>query len=422
MSRRVRETMEKSAAYFMSISTRGGYVGSYSVDLKKRYGDYGYNEATPTEIKVQSYGTPNVGLALLRAYRITGDKRYLDGARGAGRALAWGQWATGGWDYKVSVSALQQDSVMPQKREGNHGNLDDEITQGAVEFLMKLDEVLDEPWLTESIKSGLDYLLRAQFPNGAWPQRYPLVGGYQDYYTFNDEVINDCIRVMRKASEQYGEEKYLRSACLGGDFIVLSQLPSPQAGWAQQYSHDLKPAQARAFEPAAICSEVTARNIGTLVDLYLRTRDKKYLAGIPEAISWLERSRLGPNLWARLYEIGSNRPIYGNLDGKVHYDLNETNEKLRGYRWQHDFNISIDIRYYQKVASVGAERFLAEESRKRSVKELRNKAQSLAPKVQKIILEMDEKGRWIRDNLIQTGDFVNNFNTLCEYLELTGQL
>ena len=45
--------MKKAADYFRSISTNGGYVGIYSLDLQKRYGESLYEKARPNEIWVQ---------------------------------------------------------------------------------------------------------------------------------------------------------------------------------------------------------------------------------------------------------------------------------------------------------------------------------------------------------------------------------
>jgi len=38
-------------------------------------------------------------------------------------------------------------------------------------------------------------------------------------------------------------------------------------------------------------------------------------------------------LWARLYEIGTDRPIFSNRDGKKRYDWNELTDRRKGYAW-----------------------------------------------------------------------------------------
>jgi PelA/Pel-15E family pectate lyase len=431
------EALERATGFLRSISTNGGYAGIYSSDLKRRYGEAIYEKAQPTQIWVQPPGTPTVGEVFLRAHRVTGDKRYLDAARDTGRALAWGQRRQGGWDHRVDVAHLKPDATRPERKSG-HCSFDDDISQGAVTFLMKLDGVLDEAWLTESIELALKFMRDAQFANGAWPQWYPLRGGYHDYYTFNDNAINDCIRVMVEAHRRYGKDEDLASAKRGGDFIIASQVAAPQSGWAQQYSHDMKPAWARSFEPPGVCSAATSRNIRTLIDLYLYTGDQKYLKPIPAAIDWLERSALDPKVvskkevgglagkhvgvWARLYEVGTNKPVYGDRMSKrqVFYDINKISDKERNsYGWQGEMGVCGAIAYYEQVKAKGRDQILAERKKRSRADTVSRKreAQTLEPAVRKVIAALDERGCWTSGDMIRIHTFVRNMNLLCRYLE-----
>ncbi len=411
--------LRKAVEYFHSISTNGGYAGIYSLDLRKRYGEGFYEPAKPTEIWVQPPGTPSVGEVYLRAFKITGDTIYLKASVDAARALAWGQSKAGGWEHLAGVGHMKKGVEKPVREKGRC-SFDDDMTQGALSFLMDLDQVVDEPWLKESVDTGLQFMIKAQFENGAWSQWYPFIGGYHDYYTFNDGAINDCIRLMLKAHTIYGKEEYLNSTRRGGDFIILSQLPPPQAGWAQQYTHDLKPAWARTFEPPGVCTLVTANNIRTLVNLYLYTKDEKYLKPIPKAVDWLENSKIGDNLWARLYEIGTNKPIYGDREdgNKVHYDYDKISEyERKSYSWQGSFGIEQAITYYHEARS-GKVDYPPRKAPELTSVQRRQKAESLDPRVKEVIAALDNKGRWVRGDMIYTEDFVKNMNLLCDYLKL----
>jgi len=412
--------MKRAADYFRSISTNGGYVGMYSPDLQERYGEALYEKARPNEIWVQPPGTPTIGQCYLQAWKVTGDKYYFDAARDVARALVWGQRRIGGWDHRVDIAHLTADAKTPVRKKGRC-TLDDNITQGALKFLIEADSVIDESWLTEGVELGIAFMIKSQFANGAWPQWYPLRGGYNDYYTFNDNTINDCIDVMLKAHKAYGKDEYLACAERGGDFIIASQLARPQAGWAQQYSHDMKPAWARTFEPPGVCSAATARNIRTLVQLYIYTKDDKYLAPIPAAIEWLNKSRIGENLWARLYEAKTNRPIYGDREdgNKIHYDYEKVSLKERtSYGWRGEYGIGSAISYYRRVKAIGAEAYLAQQQKKPSPKVRTQRAKDAEPAVRKAIAAMDEKGRWTTKNMITCETFVRNFRILCNYLKL----
>src|SRR4030095_15734276 len=114
----------------------------------------------------------------------------------------------------------------------------------------------------ETAVYALESLLKAQYPNGAWAQRFddfpdpakfPVKKAsfpdmwprefpnkdYRSYYTFNDNSLADVIDVMFEASRAYGNEKYRNSAEKAGGFIILAQMPDPQPGWAQQYDVDM---------------------------------------------------------------------------------------------------------------------------------------------------------------------------------------
>jgi hypothetical protein len=396
-------------------------VGIISVDLKERYGEALYEEAKATEIWVQPPGTPSVGECFLCAYRITGEKQYLAAATDAALALAWGQRTVGGWDHRVDVAHLEKESITAIRKDGNCA-FDDNITQGALSFLMSMDAVIDEPWLSESIELGLRHMMNSQFENGAWPQWYPLRGGYHDHYTFNDNTINDCINVMLKAHGIYGKNEYLQTAKRGGDFIILSQLPHPQSGWAQQYSHDLKPAWARSFEPPGICSAATIRNIRTLVDLYLYTRDDRYLEPIPSAFEWLDNSMIDENKWARLYEEGTNKPVYGDREdgNRLHHVYENISEfERKSYAWQGDYGIEAATSFYNDVKSLGAGSYVAKRDKELTAKERKRNAELLEPNIKTILAGIDDKGFWLNNNMITCRDFVMNVNMLCEYLELS---
>jgi hypothetical protein len=418
---RVSLTIETASAYLRSISTNGGYVGIYSLDLKERYGEGLYEKAAMNEIWVQPPGTPTIGQCFLRAWKISGDSNYFDAARECARALVWAQRAEGGWDHRADVSHLTPDAAMPERHSGRC-TFDDRITQGTIEFLIDLDQVIDEAWLDESIAIGMKFMIDSQFENGAWPQWYPLRGGYHDYYTFNDNAFTDNIRLLLKAHTVYGDNKYLDTATKGGEFIIHSQVSESQPGWAQQYSHDMKPAWARAFEPPAVCSAVTSRNIRILIELYDYTGDEKYLEPIPTAIQWLNQSKIGDNLWARMYEVGTNRPIYGDRDEKIHYTLEEISEERRaGYSWQSEYGVGASLRMYERALKNGPAGpprgdgggDVTDEQKKR-------RRTAMESEIEGILQGLDSTGRWVNpeDNRLYVEDFVRNMNRLLDYLEL----
>jgi len=421
-----REAMARAVRYFSTeVAAQGGYLWSYSEDLQQREGE---EPATVSQIWVQPPGTPAVGFAYLRAYEVTKEPMYLQAARAAAGALAWGQLACGGWDYRIDFDPaaskqwyFRRDQEASEERQGrrDRATLDDDTTQSAVRFIMAAAAATGDDKLHHAARCGLRFMLESQFSNGAWPQWYPLAeSGYSRWYTFNDAAINDCIKVMLDAYHAYGDPEYLQRARRGGDFIILSQLPAPQAAWAQQYDYDLKPAWARWFEPPAACSAVTARNINTLMDLYLETGEDRHLRPIPAAVAWLKRSRLPDGKWARFYELDTDRPIYVNTKREIVGDFVDVRP---GYSWRGDYGAEAARDRFERLSSLGREAYLAEQRRAPSAAETEARRRSLAAKAQAVIQAQDERGRWVTDGRIYCQEFIRNLRTLAEFVALAAE-
>jgi hypothetical protein len=353
--------MKKAVSFFrQKVSASGGYLWQYSSDLSEREGE---NQASVTQVWTQPPGTPYVGEAMLEAYLVCGEDYLLDAARDAGHALVKGQLVSGGWDYRIEFDpkkrnqwAYRVDQAAADKplsetqkkalqKAKNVTTLDDDTTQSVLRFLMKLDSVLkqqDKP-IHESVEYALQTLLKAQYPNGAWPQRYsefpdaadfPITKAsypnswprehpdtdYRSFYTFNDNTLADLIDTMFLAEQLYDEPLYGAAARKAGDFILLAQMPEPQPAWAQQYNADMHPAWARRFEPTAVTGGESQGVIRILLTLHRHTHDDRYLSPIGKALNYLERSTLPDGQLARFYELKTNRPLYFTKDYVLTYD------------------------------------------------------------------------------------------------------
>jgi hypothetical protein len=346
--------MKKAASFYLEkVSTHGGYHYTYTEDLS-----YGRSEQGQglTQIEVQREATPSVGMAFLEAYDATGDRYYLEAAQKAAQALVAGQLCSGGWDYIVEFDPAKRKNYAYRKEHDCKGNvpatsttLDDNVSQGAARLMIRVDRALDfkDAAIHEAAIYALDSLVRAQYPNGAWPQRfskfpdpakYPVKKasypdswprkwpgeGYREHYTFNDNSICDDIDLMLEAARIYKEPRYRAAAEKGGDFLLLAQMPEPQPAWAQQYDIDMHPAWARVFEPPSVTGGESQGIISMLMVLYRETGERKFLDAIPSALGWLEKSVLpevanpsehrrrqrGAPALARFYELKTNRPLY----------------------------------------------------------------------------------------------------------------
>jgi hypothetical protein len=319
--------LKKAVTFFHEqVSAEGGYLFRYSDDLSLREGE---EKATATMAWLQPPGTPAVGEAYLKAYERVHEKYLLDAAVQTARALVKGQLHSGGWGEfiefdpeKRKAHAYRVDGP-PAAKARNTTTLDDDKTQSAIRFMMHVDGALgfkDQP-IHEATLDAIDSLIKAQYPNGAWPQRFsappnpadfPVVKAnypetwprtypgvnYAGFYTLNDNAQADVIATLFEAAEIYSEKNYSASARRGGDFLILAQMPAPQPAWA------------RKFEPASITGGESQGAIRILMDVYRQTGDKKYLEPVPRALDYLEKSQLPNGRLARFYELKTNRPLY----------------------------------------------------------------------------------------------------------------
>jgi len=159
-----------------------------------------------------------------------------------------------------------------------------------------------------------------------------------------------------------------------------------------------------------------------LVDLYLYTKDDRYLETIPLALEWLDNSKIGDNMWARLYEEGTNIPVYGDReDGyKLHYVYEKVSEYERtSYAWQGQYGFDAVSSYYNDVKSLGSDSYIAKRDKEITPDERKRNAALMEPEIKTILAEIDDNGRWINNDMITCRDFVMKVNKICEYLELS---
>lgn len=216
----------------------------------------------------------------------------------------------------------------------------------------------------KSFLRGVDYILAAQFPNGGWPQVWPLQGGYHDTITYNDGAMLHVLELLRDISAGENEFAFvpaktrrLAAASLErGIQCTLAAQISEQGQltvWCQQHNAlDLSPASARNYEMPSQAGAESASIVQFLMSL--PKSSPAVIASVDGAAAWFKKTAIygmavrtstngvrilvsapdaGP-IWPRFAEIGTDRPIFGDRDKTIHDNMNEiSEERRRGYAW-----------------------------------------------------------------------------------------
>jgi len=457
------DALARATAFFRGrVGHQGSYVWRVSDDLARREGE---GRVGATTGWTQPPGTPSVGDAFLGAWLATRDPRYLDAAHETALALVRCQLRSGGWDYRLELDPAERrrhsyrvDPVGDAARDRvrNATTLDDDTTQSALRFLMRVDSAfraihrVEKP-IAGAVEYALAALLAAQYPNGAWPQRfdrpaaardpralrvlrasYPETWSrtwtkpdYHEFFTLNDDVLADMVDTLLLAESIYDREDCLAAAKRAGEFLIRAQMPEPQPGWAQQYDLDLHPAWARKFEPPAITGGESRSAVNTLLRLARETGDVRFLAPIRPALDYYRRSLLPDGRLARFYELRTNRPLWFTRQYELTGDDGDlpTHYSFRAGNW---------LDAAERGLRIAAAPAPIDEPATPSPKRAPSRAVVDAARAASAAL--DERGAWVEDGRLRSfGDddatrrvidsrtFVRRVAALSEYLAATHQ-
>lgn len=449
----VRKALHKAVRFFRHdvAGDTGGYLWRYSADLSLREGE-GKTKATTAWL--QPPGTPSVGEAYLKAYLLTNDPVLREAVHETAMALVNGQLESGGWSNNIEFDKNDRRRYAYRKAlhkgekpgKSNRTTFDDDKSQSALRFLMKVDQAFDfqDEAIHEACEYALECFLKAQFPNGAWPQQYeefpkpedyPVKQAsypktwsreypgkkYTGYYTLNDNNISKLIETLLLAAEIYENPRYKAAAVKGGEFFLLAQMPDPQPGWAQQYTQNMHPAWARKFEPPAITGGESQAVMLTLLYLARETGDEKFLKPFPKALAYYKNSELPNGRMARFYELKTNRPLYFTKD----YELTYSDADMPTH---YGFIVGSKFDRIEKEYNrlMETDRSQWKVNRKERTPRM---SDGLKSRVKKILADMDDRGAWVEAGelkyhreadhvkaIIDPRTFSQNIETLAEYL------
>ncbi len=363
------EALEKGLWAITKLRQQGGFPMWVETDGSKFYSDRGFEcPLFPGEFSIQE-GTPLLGTLYLEMYKLENNSIYLNVARDAADALIAVQDELNGGFYYDGRRYSDGTGYQPHPKNLIRSTiLDDDVTQSALSLLLDVYNVTKDQKYLDAFEKGFQGLCNKEKPQGGWPQRSNFPDFvYFSYVTLNDNALKDVAFLLYKANEIFsGESKYLDAAKRACNFLKNVQGnggSALQRGWAQQYYDNNQPAWARTFEPPAICSFQTVSAMEMLLEMFLITNDTSWLDPLPAAINWLNSSDtriswqengVTKEGWARLYELGTNRPIYGIENGKgtLQPYVYNIEDARGGYGWVGDFGVEAFFNRYNLLVAL----------------------------------------------------------------------
>ncbi len=292
-----------------------------------------------------------------------------DEARRIAANLLSHQSDLGGWPKNTDTTA----AAFTGDRKELKPTFDNGATTDELRFLARLFNATRGERYRKSFELGYDYILKAQYPTGGWPQFYPSSTQYHRHITFNDSAM---VRLMEFLRESYSSERYAfldearkqaaREAFSNGVQCILKcqiRVNGQLTAWCAQHDEkDYSPRPGRSYELVSLSGAESVGIVRLLMSLENPSPD--VVRAVDAAAAWFESAKLkgirvvaqpdaqapkgknrvvvndpaAPPLWARFYEIGTNRPMFVDRDGVPKYSLAEIGyERRNGYAWYGDW-------------------------------------------------------------------------------------
>ena len=309
---------------------------------------------------------------------------YTDEAKRIADNLVLYQLESGAWQKNVyfpaEITAEHKKEISANKKHVEWGTIDNGSTTTEIIYLSKMYNVVRDEKYKKAALKGIEYLLEAQYENGGWPQFYPNAKGYARHITYSDNAMVNVMRVLQDIFEYDPlywyvptslREKAKTAFDKGVQCILATQVVQdgkPTVWCAQHDFETLAPAKARAYELPSLSGQESDNIVLLLMDI--PNPSPEIVAAVENAIAWFEKSKIEgirleyyrndegkrdyrvvacekcPVLWARFYELDTNRPFFCDRDGIKKYDVSQIgHERRTGYSWYNNDGRSVLTRY-----------------------------------------------------------------------------
>ena len=283
----------------------------------------------------------------------------------------------GGWPKNIDMARKLSEadkSRLGQTHNQSETIIDNGATWSQIRFLALVHESTGDARFAAAAEHGIEFLLAAQYPSGGWPMIYPLRKGYYSHITFNDGAMIGVMNLLHEVAQ--GKKPFafvdapLRTRSQqainkGIEVILRTQVvvDGQPTVWCAQYDETtLEPAGARTYELASLSGYESIGIVKYLIGVEDPSPEIK--RAIESAVDWFNKVKIegqavqwerdpvtgrsidrtvvadpsASPIWARFYEIGTNRPMFVGRDGIVHEHLADIEQERRlGYAWLGDW-------------------------------------------------------------------------------------
>ncbi len=289
------------------------------------------------------------------------------------------QRANGGWpkhfqgdkkvDYKHQLTDAEKKELQSGYVAGIDATIDNEATTKEIKYLVKTYKQTKNENYLKAAEHGIDYLLKAQYANGGWPQYYPDFSSYRSQITYNDNAMVNVLNVLQDVVEKKNDLDIVDAAYIikckeavqkGIDCILKTQLKQngKLTAWCAQYNaKTLQPEMARKFELVSLSGMESVGIIRFL--MRMDNPSKEIINAVNGGALWLDKVKIvgykyvdieAPSepggkdrvilpdnnsiIWARFYDIDTNEPFFSGRDSQRKKTVAEIeNERRIGYGW-----------------------------------------------------------------------------------------
>jgi PelA/Pel-15E family pectate lyase len=301
----------------------------------------------------------------------------FDEAKAVAENVLFCQYDIGGWaKNKPYHHLLSEDekAAINKEKAGIGATIDNGATITELNFLARVYAYTKDDRIRASFLKGVDYLFKAQYANGGWPQFYPFRKGrtvaYASHITFNDNAMVNVMNFLKdlangdKLYDSLNMDENTRTRAKfsfekGVECILKTQIiikGKPTIWCAQHDEFTLLPANARAYELASFSGSESVGITQLLMDI--ENPSGEIITAVKGAVKWFEEHRIegiklvpfnnsegikdlrvvedktAPVLWGRFYDLETGKPFFCDRDGVKRNSFAELGYNRRnGYNW-----------------------------------------------------------------------------------------